>query len=203
MIVIDESVLAYQPSKEKKAKMEEEGEPIPVVFIPRKPHKNGLLLYSAVGAVRHPNSDDKKLPWIVDIEPHLTAGDTAPHDVVRTMISRWKFYTKPEIVADAGFGSFDLCEDLSKSGVTVTFSMPLKSNPALWDVLSLNTIKGSWRAAKKGPVIASGCTSATEKGVLQYHQVISNSFSLSGNFLSPVPSAQIDEGKLEFFVTSI
>jgi hypothetical protein len=41
LVVIDEFVMAYQPRKEVKAATEIKGEPIPVVFIPRKPHPNG------------------------------------------------------------------------------------------------------------------------------------------------------------------
>jgi len=42
IVAIDESVIAYQPSHEAKMQAEKDGAPIPVVYIPRKPHPNGL-----------------------------------------------------------------------------------------------------------------------------------------------------------------
>ena len=42
IIAIDEAVLAYEPSSDVKSKNEDFGEPIPVVYIKRKPHPNGL-----------------------------------------------------------------------------------------------------------------------------------------------------------------
>jgi hypothetical protein len=41
----DEGLFPYQPAKETKAKAEALGEPIPTMYIPRKPHPNGLLVY--------------------------------------------------------------------------------------------------------------------------------------------------------------
>lgn len=45
MAVFDEQVVGYQPSAKTKNKAEQAGHPIPVVYIPRKPHPNGLLFY--------------------------------------------------------------------------------------------------------------------------------------------------------------
>lgn len=45
VITFDEQVVGYQPAPETKKKAEAMGYPIPVVFIPRKPHPNGLLFY--------------------------------------------------------------------------------------------------------------------------------------------------------------
>jgi hypothetical protein len=46
LAVVDESVLAYQPSKKAKEMADTNGEPIPVVYIPRKSHPNGLEKFS-------------------------------------------------------------------------------------------------------------------------------------------------------------
>src|SRR5262245_45233855 len=54
LITIDEHINAYQPSAIVKSKALENGEPVPVVYIPRKPHPNGLLEYLTVTFVKHP-----------------------------------------------------------------------------------------------------------------------------------------------------
>ena len=54
IVTVDESMIDYQPSSEKKKKSENNGDPIPVVFIKRKPHPNGLLTYILASYVDHP-----------------------------------------------------------------------------------------------------------------------------------------------------
>ena len=60
VIAIDEAVLAYQPSSQVKEKAKMNGEPIPVVFIPRKPHPNGLEIFLSVTYIDNP-IDNKKV----------------------------------------------------------------------------------------------------------------------------------------------
>lgn len=71
-----------------KSKAESDGEPIPVTYIPRKPHPNGLLLYQLVTYVQHPAKSDSVLPWILDICPHLQTNDCSAQDSVRYFIKR-------------------------------------------------------------------------------------------------------------------
>jgi hypothetical protein len=56
-----------------KKKREQEGEPIPKMYIPRKPHPNGLLVYLLATYVKNPNSndEDKKLPLIINMLPRV------------------------------------------------------------------------------------------------------------------------------------
>ena len=56
-VVVDETVVRYQPGHEAKSKANKKGAPIPVVHIPRKPNPNGLLLYQATTMVLHPLYD--------------------------------------------------------------------------------------------------------------------------------------------------
>ena len=90
LIAFDESVLAYQPKKETKNKAEIDGEPISVVFIPRKPHPNGLLLYQAATFIKHP-LQDSVLPYIIQTLPHLQVGDTNPIENLKELKRRFKF----------------------------------------------------------------------------------------------------------------
>jgi hypothetical protein len=100
LLVIDEFVMAYQPRKKVKIAAEIQGEPISVVFIPRKPHPNGLEIFLATTPVDHPSSTQEHLPFILDIIPHLKYGDNAPTDIVRSFMKNWIADTKPEILAD-------------------------------------------------------------------------------------------------------
>ena len=61
----DETVFAFQPSKQTKACWEK-FDPIPVVYIPRKPHKNGLLECKCVC-----KSIKTGLPYVLDFESHI------------------------------------------------------------------------------------------------------------------------------------
>ena len=73
MCVIDESLIGYEPKKQSKEKAETMGEPIPVVFIPRKPHPNGLLIYQATTFILDPVTNSH-LPFIIDLLHHLCQG---------------------------------------------------------------------------------------------------------------------------------
>jgi hypothetical protein len=57
------------------------GEPLPAMYIQRKPHPNGLLLYLLVCAVEHVGRANG-LPFILDFLPHLVINDTAPDDTI-------------------------------------------------------------------------------------------------------------------------
>jgi hypothetical protein len=87
-VVIDEAMVTYQPSHEIKKKTEENGEPIPVMYIERKPHPNGLLIYVACGWIPHPTKNNKILSFVIDILPHLTVGDVNPIETVRLVMKR-------------------------------------------------------------------------------------------------------------------
>lgn len=105
----DEGVFDYQASAKAKQKAEEKLEPIPSVFIPRKPHPNGLLINIMATHLADPNDTILKIPYILDLLPHLVVGDLAPHVVFLKFIARWNHKNdRPLFVADAAFGSFDV-----------------------------------------------------------------------------------------------
>ena len=69
------------------------GETIPVVFIPRKPHPNGLLLYLCATFINHPY-ENTKLPYILDILPHLKSCDISPHSALNDFLKRYFIFLK-------------------------------------------------------------------------------------------------------------
>ena len=174
---IDESLIGYQPSKKVKEEAEKEGKPIPVVYIQRKPHPNGLLNYLAVCYVEHPAKREKGLPFVISILPHLTVGDTSPHGVVRTFMKQWLCQNKPHWVADAAFGSEIMLKEVEEWGGSATFSMSISTMNWMWNVLSANSPTGTWRAAmnEKG-WIASSHTILDKNNNRVHQQLLSNGF---------------------------
>src|SRR5690606_207527 len=128
----DEAVLGYQPSHSVKEKAIETGEPIPVVYIKRKPHPNGLLIYHAVTMVRNPINSESPLPFIVDMLPHLTVGDGSAVRAFERFIDRWTRPERPHFISDAAFGSEHLLQKVSEFGGTATFSCSVKVLSFLW-----------------------------------------------------------------------
>lgn len=92
MATFDESMIAYQPGDEAKKIAEAEQEPIPVVYIPRKPTPNGLLCYQLIAYITHPAKQDSKIPYILDMCPHLKFGDYSPRTAVQYFLKRYVYW---------------------------------------------------------------------------------------------------------------
>jgi hypothetical protein len=106
------------------------------MFMQRKPHPNGLLLYLLACAVDHPSSINGT-PFILDFLPHLVVNDTAPDDTVLQFKDRWApNQSFPDLLGDAAFGSESVIKELQDIGSESLFSMPCDSHPSLWQVLS-------------------------------------------------------------------
>jgi hypothetical protein len=178
-VTVDESLIGYQPSRPVKDKAEKQGEPIPVAYIPRKPHPNGLLGYLLLTPVDHPGKPRKGLPYILDILPHVSIGDSAPQDVVRKFMERWTWAEKPHIVSDAAFGSATLLDDIEKWGGTGTFSMSTVSLSHIWEVLSANLQSNTWRAAANNKNWITSCTCLIEPKANKWvhQQILTNAFT--------------------------
>ena len=59
-----------------------------MVYILRKPHPNGLLIYLACTWIDHSLYVGSKVPLIIDMIPHLQVQDTSPIDIIRTVMKR-------------------------------------------------------------------------------------------------------------------
>jgi len=125
IVCFDESLWEFQPNAKTKKKFEELKDPIPVVYIPRKPH-----------------------PYIFDIEPHISFPQVAPQKALENCISRWKYPYKAHIVADAAFGSLNLANYISSWGGACTLSASEKVVPHIWELLARKTGKNHWKAQK-------------------------------------------------------
>ena len=176
------SAIRYQPSAEVKQKAEEAGEPIPVMFIPRKPHPNCLLIYALSCLVKH-SYKDKGIPFILDLLPHLAAGDTAAHDTLFQFKNRWSHDFRPAFVGDAAFMSFEFIRDAAMWGSSgCLFSVANNVLPHLWHVLSANLPDSHWRAAinHEGWVASVHCIKdSRDQTKITYQQILTNLFTVS------------------------
>ena len=89
------------------------------------------------------------------LEPGV--GEHGRHDVVREVLDSWPWETKPHIVGDSAFGSFDLLEDVTKRGATATFAIRDTCSPNLWKLLSkdLQVDKHRMAYCSKKQIVAS------------------------------------------------
>ncbi len=110
--VCDEIVYEYHPRKATKKKHEMNGDAIPVTYIPRKPHPNGLLNYKLAFKTAQGR------PYVVDFEPYLISVGYSPIDAMAKMIDRWPYQHRLHLICDS---AFDNVEVLKK--VTGTFSV--------------------------------------------------------------------------------
>lgn len=178
VVTVDESVIGYKPNSIKKNQAEANGEPIPVTFIARKPHPNGLLIYGLASYVNHPkpSAEASELPFILDLRPHLKVGDAGAHNAVRYFMEHWSYDSKPHLCADSAFGSFELMKDIANWGGKTTMSVAQEPQ-WLWKVLSYCVPPDHWRAAQTPTFIASVHAKLNkETNCTIYKHVISNAY---------------------------
>jgi len=152
-------MIAFHLAKLTKQKLSDAGEPYPHMYILRKPKPHGMLLWTGATYVVHPSSDNRKLPFFLDIVPHLKPNDDSLDKALRIMMERWRFAMKPHIVADSGFGSFGMLDAITKWEGTATLSMPINECQGLDSLLSYNLPVNNWRACTndKGFILSAQC----------------------------------------------
>lgn len=175
VVVGDEEVDEYQPSKVTKKAAEVSGDPIPLAYFPRKPHPNGLLYYFYTTYVRNALAEQEKMPYTVDIHIHLKQGDSAPVDVIKQFCDRWALDgNKPIVVLDAGFSSWELLTYIKRWGGQVVMSASENSLAYLWGALSTSLPPNTWRAATNDDRVHASCHAiVTEKGDKAYQYILS------------------------------
>lgn len=169
-VAADEALYGYQPSKETKKKYEKKKDPIPVVYIPRKPHPNGLLNYKLVV-----KSEKTKKPYVLDFQPKFI--NTTSSEALEGFINRWSYTTTPHFIVDAGIGTFDIMEKIEEKSFYMTMASKSNSKPFLWNLLKRDTHIGCWNAAGKGNIMASIRNTNEENSERKYHHLLTNLFS--------------------------
>jgi len=130
------------PLEKKTRDAVETTEPIPLVFIPRKPHPNGLLNW-----VLCCKSSSTGIPYVLNFYPHLDHPQVTANNSFQYFMDNWSYEIKPTFIADAAIGSFDLFDQLENSGLSATFSCSSNVKPWIWGVLKKDLPIDSWRAA--------------------------------------------------------
>lgn len=144
---VDESLIAYKPSPEKKKRAEAEGEPISTVFIQRKPHKDGLLLYLAC-SYTNLSPTSPKVPYIIAFYPHLREADQG--DAFATLVQQVNtLLPNQEIhwVADAWFDSGKNFQSVPEQH-TYTISLSSARSGKITEPLSAQLAPGKWIATE-------------------------------------------------------
>lgn len=179
IVCCDEAVWDFRPSKKAKEAAEAARDPIPVVFIPRKPHPNGLLCYFI--AVKMFNTN---LPYVIDLEPHISFPQVGAQTALKNMIERWDYPYKAHVVADSAFGSLSVATAIKEWGGACTFSVSDNVVPHIWDMLNRKSKKDKWKALQNENYLFSLLPREDEdqKGKLKRSKVCVLSFSLLSPF---------------------
>jgi hypothetical protein len=176
IITIDESVIAYAPSAAVKARFAQT-DPIPVVFIPRKPHPNGLECFMACTRVQNPNEAGGTSPFMMAMTPHVTVAPSSNYEIARNIVNSWpRELGNPHWFVDAGFGSEGLVAEAAQSGGNMTASMSAQRLKFLWKALSYSLPTGHWRAAVNVNGLVASVHCGSEDGKRVYQHVLSSNW---------------------------
>lgn len=158
ILTVDETLYAYVPSSPIKRIHELNGDPIPLVYIPRKPRPNGLLNYCLAASFINPWNTNETLPFIIDMVPYLSQPPPGHFDVVRLFMQRWAYDWKPHIVADSAFGSLNLMHEILDWGGTATLSVASTTEESLWRLLGSVLSRNQWNAAQNTRGVIATCS---------------------------------------------
>ena len=125
-VSVDELLDAYRVTPDVKQRATELGEPIPTVYIPRKPHKNGFLFYLACtkNSALTARSRNHSNPYILSMLVHSRFPvPTAMGALLKFIDNIHGGGLKLTIFADAAFGSEAMVKKLSDKGHIATMSM--------------------------------------------------------------------------------
>lgn len=89
-----------------------------------------------------------KVPYILDIIPHVQVGDIAPQLNFETALRRWpETFSKPHFVVDSAFGSIEMVTKVLTWGGQCTIACAPGVEQWLWETLSLHLPGKTWRTA--------------------------------------------------------
>lgn len=184
----DETVFAYQPAKRTKKVAEDALDPIPLVYIPRKPHPNGLLSYMTCG-----KSGQTGLVYVLKIQSFFKHPQLSARESLRNAIESWQHSTTPHFICDAAFGHEEIFK-LQKP-FFATFSMSINILSTVWNVLKFGLQLNHWRALTRNGVIASVFAATNDDETsFRYHHLLTNSFAIQQ---PSEPSQSTQESQLQ------
>lgn len=175
VVACDESIYKYQPSSKIKHEFEANFDPIPVVYIPRKPNPNGLLSYSLVC-----KSTTTKKPFTIDLIPFYKLPKLSPRECCMKMIERWPYQVKPHVVVmDSAFSSVNFMTHLLSKGVVSTGSIRTSELPGVWKLLErdLQQKQKQWCAVANDDKILLSTLQNKNRDQNVYHHLITTAFN--------------------------
>jgi len=193
VVTIDEPLIGYEPSKADKGRMEQAGTPVPVVYIQRKPHPNGLECFVA-GTCAIDSGTRKSVPYVCALVPQLEISNYTNTEVVEKIVREWPAALgHPQYVVDAGFGHESLAATVASNGGQMTVSMSSHRLGVLWRALSCSLPSGTWRAAvnTKSRLVASVHCNTDGGGQRTYQHVLSTNWTLQASPHRPEPDAPV------------
>lgn len=208
-ILIDEHINEYQPSSHIKDNADRDGEPVPAVFIPRKPHPNGLLIYVATSYIISPVSTNTKIPYMVDFCPHFQVRDINATLAIQKFIERYVYnkvninilyfshhlINKPHIIADSAFGTTENITTIKNWGGKFTLSIKSDTFPWLWNVLAHGLMPNHWRSAllQENLVASIHCIIDEKTKKIATKQIITNAFQGTEVVYNNVNTSQLQQ----------
>ena len=133
--VVDEAMFAFQTRTDPTC---------PKRYIPRKPHKNGLLVYLAT------TKTAQNLPYSFDLElDNEVKHKLNPRDALLCFLERfpWK-HIKPHVTVDAGFSSNETFSIINDKSIYFLSSVNAAHKKWLYDLLAANCPQKNWIAVK-------------------------------------------------------
>ena len=150
---IDEGMIKYltpTPSHKQEAghrPSKRDGDPAPVVYIPRKPNPLGLKFFAFATKV----SDERMRSIAIIILPCVQQRDMAPQPAMLSLLDQWKSKQMPVIVGDAAFGTFAQAKKLQARNTQFVMSMTRTEGAHLWGILERGVPTGAYNAAHRAP----------------------------------------------------
>ena len=161
------------PAQSPKKEAEDRFDPIPVVYMPRKPNPNGLLAYGLAT-----KSAKTRLPFIVDFEPYLApCEELGSREALKRMISRCTYPKESfQIVADSAFSGVEFLQEMKKIGVLMTVSSKTGGD-GVWKLLDRKLKFGHWKACGSGDGLLFSSQRNTPESRDTVHHLTTTGFS--------------------------
>ena len=178
----DESQFPYQLRGATKIKWKNEIQiPFPHSFIPRKPHKNGILFYQ--WAIF---SQETGLPFLVMTTPYVDTGNRpSAHASVKLFLETYSSTQSLLLVCDSAYGSMSTLDLISKKGHYGVFSLGGNSSSYIKRMLEKGLGCGDWNAVTNCDkyILSVSCSWNKNENCYGKHYCITNFFTAEDKFL--------------------
>ena len=162
--IVNESILAFHPG--------EHQPDCPKIFIPRKPHPNGLLVYNA--AFKLSNG----LPFVFDLEPDIGLSPLSSQTALLSICNRWRWPSTFMSPLMMGFLPLTyIFTRIPPANASATVSMNPQHARRLYELLKQSCQHNKCIAVVNETGIVYSLTKH-DKGA---HFVVTNAFSTSNN----------------------